>query len=158
VAACLLGGLTVAWSTATGVDVVRLDARGFTPVLLIPATESSTEQTRGLLPGAVPHADATFNAARAALLVTALTGHPCHLLEATEDRLHQPYRAAAMPASAALVRELRNASVPAVISGAGPSVLALCRDQAEATRAETLAPDGWETVVTAVAGAGAGLC
>jgi hypothetical protein len=46
------------------------------------------------------------------------------LLDATEDRLHQSYRAPAMPESAALVDRLRKAGVPAVISGAGPTVLA----------------------------------
>ncbi len=44
---------------------------------------------------------------------------------ATEDSLHQPYRASAMPRSAALLARLREAGIAAVISGAGPSVLAL---------------------------------
>jgi homoserine kinase len=47
------------------------------------------------------------------------------LLPATEDRLHQEYRAPAYPRSARLVHELRKAGVAATISGAGPSVLAL---------------------------------
>jgi homoserine kinase len=45
--------------------------------------------------------------------------------------------------------------VPAVISGAGPSVLALCRDADETRRAHVLAPDGWQVVPTSVVGAGA---
>lgn len=155
VAACLLGGLTIAWTKPAGIGVVRLDASGFTPVVFVPPTESSTEQARTLLPPTVAHPDATFNAARAALLVTALTGHPGQLLEATEDRLHQPYRAPAMPESAHLVHELRAAGVPAVFSGAGPSVLALCRDPDEMRRANALAPDGWQVLPTAVAGTGA---
>ena len=44
---------------------------------------------------------------------------------ATEDRLHQDYRGPSMPASAELVCRLRATGVAAVISGAGPSVLAL---------------------------------
>ena len=48
----------------------------------------------------VPHADAAFAAGRAALLVAALTGTPQALFDATEDRLHQSYRAPAMPDSA----------------------------------------------------------
>jgi homoserine kinase len=155
VAACLLGGLTIAWTKPAGIGVVRLDTSGFTPVVFVPPTESSTEQARTLLPPTVPHADATFNAARAALLVTALTGYPRHLLDATEDRLHQPYRAGTMPESASLVHELRAAVVPAVVSGAGPSVLALCRDADEMGRADQLAPDGWQVLPTAVAGVGA---
>jgi homoserine kinase len=47
------------------------------------------------------------------------------LFDATEDFLHQPYRAGSMPGSAGLLGALRAASVPAVVSGAGPAVLAL---------------------------------
>jgi len=71
----------------------------------------------------VPHADAAANAGRAGLLVHALTADPSLLLPATEDRLHQRYRAEGAPATYALVTELRAARVPAVVSGAGPSVL-----------------------------------
>jgi homoserine kinase len=88
-------------------------------------TAVATSTARGLLPAQVPHADAAFNAGRAALLVAALTERPDLLLAATDDRLHQPQRAAAMPASAALVARLRARGLPAVISGAGPTVLVL---------------------------------
>ena len=44
---------------------------------------------------------------------------------ATEDRLHQDYRAAGDAGTAALVGALRAAGVAAVVSGAGPTVLAL---------------------------------
>jgi homoserine kinase len=47
------------------------------------------------------------------------------LLDATEDWLHQGYRASAMPETDALLRRLRAAGLPAVVSGAGPSVLVL---------------------------------
>jgi homoserine kinase len=73
----------------------------------------------------VPHADAAANSGRAALLIAALTGAPDLLLDATEDRLHQSYRAPAMPESIALVERLRAEGVAAVVSGAGPTVLAL---------------------------------
>jgi homoserine kinase len=86
-----------------------------------------------MLPATVPHADAAFNAGRSALLVEAMARRPELLLAATEDRLHQHYRAAAMPRTAKLVERLRAAGIPAVTSGAGPSVLALTtRDTAEA--------------------------
>jgi homoserine kinase len=81
-----------------------------------------------LLPSTVPHADAAHSAGRAALLVAALTQRPELLLPATEDRLHQVYRAGAMPGTARLVAELRAQGVAAVVSGAGPSVLALAAD------------------------------
>jgi homoserine kinase len=93
----------------------------------------------------VPHADAAQNAARAALLVHALTSEPELLYPATEDRLHQPYRAQGMPATAALVASLRADGVAAMISGAGPSVLAL------ATRGWTPPEvDGWDTLALEV--------
>jgi len=143
VAACLRGGLTLAWTGAAGVGVARRDVHpDLLPVAFVPPTTSSTKEVRGLLPGAVPHADAAFNAARSALLVLALTGDPALLMTATEDRLHQGYRAAAMPDTAELVQRLRGDGVPAVVSGAGPTVLALCsREALDAVLAS--APQGW---------------
>jgi homoserine kinase len=153
VAPCLYGGLTIAWTADSagpepvaglgpgadtpGVGTVGVGTVGVgtaravrleplprvRPVLFIPPAPVSTEVARGLLPDQVPHADAARNAGRAALLVAALTARPDALLEATEDRLHQDYRAPAMPETCELVRRLRANGVPAVVSGAGPSVL-----------------------------------
>jgi homoserine kinase len=89
----------------------------------------------------VPHRDAAFAAGRAALLVAALTSRPELLFAATEDRLHQPFRLPAVPISAALFEALRSGGVPAVLSGSGPTVLALCRDGDEADRAVRIAGD-----------------
>ena len=127
VAPALLGGFTLAWKNAEGeVSAVRRDVHpGVRTVLFSSSQASSTEHSRTLLPQLVPHADAAANSARAALLVHALTTDPSYLLTATEDLLHQPYRAPSMPATAALVAELRAAGIAAVVSGAGPSVLAL---------------------------------
>jgi homoserine kinase len=94
------------------------------PVAIIAPGPVSTELARGLLPAHVPHADAARAAGRSALLVAALTTRPEVLLDATADWLHQDYRAPAMPATHDLVRRLRAAGIPAVVSGAGPSVLA----------------------------------
>jgi len=128
VAACLAGGLTIAWNSGS-VRSLRLEpVPGLTPVLCVPAVPLATEAARQVLPATVPHADAARNAARSALLVAALT-QPAPdaslLLDATEDSLHQPYRASSMPATAELVAALRKAGIPAVVSGAGPAVLAL---------------------------------
>lgn len=126
VAPCLLGGFTIAWTEETGARAVSLaPAPEVTPTVFVPEERGLTELARAALPAAVPHGDAARNAGRAALLVHALTHDPTLLLPATEDRLHQDYRAPGMPGSADLVRRLRAAGVPAVISGAGPSVLAL---------------------------------
>lgn len=127
VAPCLLGGATIAWTDPAGVArAVRIHpAPAIRPVVFIPAQQGLTAAARAALPETVPHADAAYSAGRAALLVHALTTAPDLLFEATEDRLHQTYRAPGMPASASLLRRLRAAGVAAVISGAGPSVLAL---------------------------------
>lgn len=128
VAPCLAGGLTIAWTQHGGAPrMVKLvpDA-SIRPVVIVPATRLATETARGLLPKDVPHKDAAFNAGRAALLIAALTQRPerALLLAATEDRLHQDYRAPAMRGSADLVERLRAVGVPAVVSGAGPTILA----------------------------------
>jgi homoserine kinase len=132
VAPCLLGGFTIAW-TQPSEDAPNGDARAVSlqpahrvqPVLLVPEERGLTAQARAELPVSVPHTDAALTAGRAALLVHALTADPGLLFPATEDRLHQNYRAAGMPGTAAVVRTLRDAGVAAVVSGAGPSVLAL---------------------------------
>lgn len=125
VAACLAGGFTIAW-TAGDVRSKRLEPlAGLTPVLCVPASPLATEVARRLLPERVPHREAAMNAARAGMLVAGLTADAALLLDATEDYLHQPYRVASMPATAGLVGALRLAGLPAVVSGAGPAVLAL---------------------------------
>jgi homoserine kinase len=126
VAPCLLGGFTIAWTEADGARAVRLaPSDDVTPVVYVPSVRGLTAHARAALPVQVPHQDAVFNTARAALLVHALTSAPDLLLTATDDRLHQPYRASAMPETATLVAALREVGVPAFVSGAGPSVLAL---------------------------------
>jgi homoserine kinase len=126
VAPCLFGGLTIAWTADDGAEAVRLEpAQTIAPIVFVPEERGLTAAARAALPATVPHADAARNAGRAALLVHALTAAPARLFAATEDLLHQPYRAAGMPGTAALVAELRASGVAAVVSGAGPSVLAL---------------------------------
>ena len=137
VAACYYGGLTIAWTDPGGAHAVRTEvADDVRAVALVPPFESSTAQARALLPVTVAHADAAFAAARTALLVAVLAGTagPELLGAATEDRLHQPYRATAMPESATLISSLRADGLAAVLSGAGPTVLVLARDQGEVDR------------------------
>ncbi len=151
VAACLRGGATFAWTEDDGrVGVARVEpSAGLAPVAFVPSTRASTAKVRGMLPATVPHADAAANGGRAALLPLALTTSPGLLFAATRDLLHQGYRAPAMPATAALVEALRAEGVPATVSGAGPTVLALVgADVAEAVAAR--APDGWRALRLAV--------
>ena len=131
--ASILGGAVVSWAeAAAGADgtpgyfaaPLRLH-RNVRLFSAVPDVRSSTAETRAVLPARVSHADARFNVSRAALLVLALTERPDLLMAGTEDVLHQPQRAASMPDSAQFLQFLRRNGVAAVLSGAGPSVLAL---------------------------------
>ncbi|HEX6359231.1 homoserine kinase [Actinophytocola sp.] len=125
-AASLYGGLVLAWTEGSRYRAVRLEPHpDVSPVVLVPDTLSATSVTRGLLPDNIPHTDAAFAAGRCALAVHALTARPDLLLPATEDRLHQDYRESAWPQTMRIVRELRENGVPAMVSGAGPTVFSL---------------------------------
>lgn len=149
VAACLAGGLTIAWTDDSGANSARLmPASGLTPVLCVPEVPVLTEAARRALPPVVPHQDAAANSARAALLVAAVTSDPGLLMAATEDFLHQRYRAPSMPATADLIGRLRAAGIAAVVSGAGPAVLALTVS-GSAPGADTVASDTVASVAAA---------
>ena len=126
VAPALFGGLTIAWVDEEGPHHKKLTVhRGISPLVLVAPNEMSTKLARSLQPDSVPHTDAVFNVSRSALLVAALTQSPELMMAATEDRLHQNYRASAMPITSDLIATLRKNGHPAVVSGAGPSVLVL---------------------------------
>jgi homoserine kinase len=159
VAPAILGGFTIAWLSApeprsrvAGERNARVPrarattlspAQGIEPVVFVPQNQGLTTAARAALPPHVPHRDAAFNAGRSALLVHALTREPTLLFEATEDRLHQGYRAPGMPATAALVAEIRKAGIPAVVSGAGPTVLALVMAESQWRLSGFAASGGW---------------
>ncbi|MBD3690038.1 homoserine kinase [Nanchangia anserum] len=141
VAPAIYGGLTVSWTDGEDARTLRLDPpEQLRLSVLVPGGELATERARSLLPASVPHADAAFNAARAALLVASLASGGGDLMAATEDRLHQPYRRDIMAESLELMDSLRARRFPAVVSGAGPSVLVFARLDAEA-RAHVEAAD-----------------
>ena len=156
VAAALRGGATIAWmeeltlgSTDTGIGIGRsisipVNAQ-IKAVVFIPENTLSTSKARKLLPDTVPHRDAVMNASHAALLSIALSTRPDLLFTATEDFLHQGYRTAGFPKSMELVNKLRKSGVAAMISGAGPSVLALhTGDDAAATAIIEAATSGFK--------------
>ncbi|MFH5824089.1 homoserine kinase [Georgenia sp. AZ-5] len=155
-APALLGGATVAWVDAGGAHAAALPLHErFAPTVLVPENRLLTHTARAVLPSEVPHRDAAFNAARTALLVLALGGREDLLMAATEDRLHQRYRADAMPGTRQAVRALREAGWPAVVSGAGPSVLVL--DELDDAAAQPLREHGWRVLRPGVARHGAHL-
>jgi homoserine kinase len=126
VAAAVLGGATIAWmENGVGRAITIPVNEKIQALAFIPTNHLSTSKARKILPDSVPHADAAANVGKAALLVEALSVRPDLLFVATEDRIHQEYRASAMPKSMELVNRLRAAGVAAFISGAGPTVLVL---------------------------------
>ncbi len=131
VAASLYGGIV---ATAGGRAVrIRLS---FDPaiVMWVPTFSTSTDESRGRLPAAVPLADVVFNIGHTALLVAALAaGDVGALRTATQDRLHQQQRlAAAEPSGAALDAALGAGAWAAWLSGSGPAVAVMCAvDEAE---------------------------
>lgn len=146
VAPALLGGFVVCGQAdgPAGTDVWAVQPAldpSIRTVVFVPPDGVSTEAARGLLPAEISHAAASANTGRAALLVAALAGATDQLLRATEDRLHQGFRAPAMPASHALVTALRAEGHAATISGAGPTVLVLTVDDPAPLLARC--PAGW---------------
>lgn len=142
-APAIFGGATIAYVEEGRAHTAHIPLGEVPATVLVPAAELSTSRSRGALPAQVPHEDAAFNAARTGLLALALGGQPELLFAATQDRLHQGYRAEVMPQTSSLVRALREEGAAAVVSGAGPSVLVLGQFS-EAARERI--PDGWVRV------------
>ncbi|WP_029146272.1 homoserine kinase [Microbacterium luticocti] len=155
VAPALFGGLTIAWLDETGPQYKKLLVhRGVSPLVFVPESTMPTSVSRTLAPLQVPREDAVFNVSRSALLIAALTQSPELLLAATDDKLHQNYRAQAMPETDKLVRALRQEGFAAVLSGAGPSVLVLADGPGRRVEAARLAASvtdtPWEALMLAV--------
>jgi homoserine kinase len=164
VAAAFYGGATIAWleskinhdgsNTNIGKAVsLKVDDR-IKAFLLVPENQLATAKARKLLPENISHQDAVLNSSRTALLVHALAERPDLLFTATQDLLHQSYRAQAMPKTIALVDKLRGAGLAAVVSGAGPSVMVLYSGgEDEIDQLQSIAP-GFNAMKLSIAKAG----
>lgn len=135
VAPALLGGLTVSIALDDRVESVRLDPPGDVVLLAwIPDRRLKTSEMRRVLPDAVPRADALANLARVAVGVAGLaSGRSDVIALLTQDRLHEPYRAAAYPELPHLVDAARAAgALGACLAGSGSTVVAfvLAKDTA----------------------------
>jgi homoserine kinase len=148
VAACLRGGLAIAYLSRDGWRAEHLHPHpGLRPVLLVPEHERlPTADARRVLPRELALADAAFNAGRAALAVVALTQRPDLLGDALDDRLHQNRRLPLVPAARAVFEDLRAAGIPVCVAGAGPSLLAF---ESEGRRVPDLGPS-WGCLRTRV--------
>lgn len=163
VAAAIYGGATVAWQemqhghNVTQSVQLEVDPR-ISVIAFVPSTLVATSKARKMLPELISHSDAVKNSANAALLVLALQHRPDLLHTATQDFLHQSYRASAMPASFALLTKLRSAGVAAFISGAGPTVLVLhTGGSAEVDELTRAAGDAFTVSALSVSRSGASL-
>jgi homoserine kinase len=140
VAAAIFGGITLAVTSPQAPATVRRFRvpASWIPVVFITKAESRTADMRGVLPASIPFSDAAAQAGRAALLATAVATADSALLRlAMDDRLHQPYRLPRLPNSARLIDvAYARGAIAACLSGAGPTVLALCDSPAVAHSVE----------------------
>lgn len=130
----VFGGLTIAMLGADGAPRhIRIPVEApLRAVVAVPSFSLRTSEARRRLPKQVPLADAVFNLSRTAMIAAgAATGDWGSALEGMEDRLHQPFRAALIPGFSEVCQAARSAGAQAaVLSGAGPSVLALVLETA----------------------------
>lgn len=140
VAAAMYGGFTVALTEPDGRVVLRRFRvpEAWIPVAFIPQRESRTADMRAALPASVPHAAAARQAGRSALLATAVMTSDAGLLRtAMADELHQPYRLPLLPGARTLIDlAYDRGAAGACLSGAGPTVLAICDSPASAHAVE----------------------
>lgn len=150
----LMGGCRLAASGGNGPDWSICDipwSDDVIPVVGVPDFELSTLAARQVLPKTCNYADAIFNTAHLGLLVRGLeTGDSQWLQVALEDRLHQPFRQSLISGYGAVQAAATAAGAYGlVISGAGPSLLALT-NAAQGARVATAMQTTWaEQGVTA---------
>ena len=128
VAPALYGGFTVCWISDESPQYARFEPANGLAAVVVPATgEIMTRDARKMLPADVPHEDAAFNVAHAGLLAASIiAGHPEHFGAALRDKLHEPYRSAAIEDLEDIHALLIEAGADGVaLSGSGPTVIGL---------------------------------
>lgn len=136
VAPALFGGFVLARSVDPP-DVVRLPVpAGIACAVLHPSIEVETRASRAVLPEMVPLRDAVRQWANVGALVAALHQGDLDLLgRAMVDYIVEPRRAHLVPGFARITAAARDAgAIGCTLSGAGPSMFALCRSRADASR------------------------
>ncbi|HHY06546.1 MAG TPA: homoserine kinase [Clostridia bacterium] len=133
-APALVGGLVLSVTSAKGIKYIKVEPQSPLQVIVaVPDFKLSTIAARKVLPDVVPYQDAVFNTGRFGLLMTSfLTGKYELLKLAMEDRLHQPYRLPLVPGlKEVMAAVISQGAFGSCLSGAGPSVLAFCNQQAD---------------------------
>jgi homoserine kinase len=127
-----LGGVTLTVQNGGKILPRIVDTQpDFKVVVVIPDILVETEKARAILPSMVPHKDLIFNASRVGLLVHAFMSRDyTDLATATEDRAHQNYRSFLVPGlKQALQAAVDSGAYGAVLSGSGPTLLAMCPER-----------------------------
>ena len=116
-------------------------------IVAIPDFELSTEEARSVLPKSLTYSDAVYNISHLSLLIKGLeTGNPDWLKEALKDKLHQPYRKSLIKGYDRLYDNVLNAGgYGMVISGAGPTLLALANTEAESAVIKSM-KETWQSM------------
>ena len=141
VAPALLGGCQLSVNAGERSQLIAITWQShLVPIVAIPDFELSTEKARSVLPADYPRKDAIFNASHLALLIKALEeGNGDWLRLALEDQIHQPYRQALIPGYAEMkTSALESGAYGLVISGAGPTLLAIASPDTAPLVAEAL--------------------
>ena len=157
VAPAVFGGLTTSWKNGDEFHTVRYGvSKQIRATIFVPNFTLSTQMARKALPEKVPYADAVFNVSRACLLPIAFgdfgdfgdsrdSANSCDfcvkttlsrndlLFTATQDAIHQPYRASLMQPTWDLVKALRDKGFAAAISGAGSCAAVFYEEKSPAT-------------------------
>jgi homoserine kinase len=139
-APALIGGFVASAIVGDTVEAIRFDVpRGLRAVVFIPELRLATSEMRAVLPETVPREDAVANLARVAIGVAGIaSGRRDILRYLTEDRLHEPYRAAVYPQLPRMIADARAAgAVGACLSGAGSSIVAFTDTVAGVARIES---------------------
>lgn len=154
VAPAVFGGLTTSWKNGDEFHTVRYGvSKQIRATIFVPNFTLSTQMARQALPETVPYVDAVFNVSRACLLPIAFGdfgdfsafADSCDscvkstlsrndlLFTATQDAIHQPYRASLMQPTWDLVKALRDKGFAAAISGAGSCAAVFYEEKSQAT-------------------------
>jgi len=133
-APALLGGIVLARRGVRRPVVPLPVPPGLSVALLHPRIEMSTRDARSALGTTIPLEDAIAQWGNTAALVAALYEGDLELLsDALDDRVAEPVRGGRVPAFGAVKEAaLARGALGCSLSGAGPSIVALCRDPAEA--------------------------
>ncbi|MGM0369081.1 MAG: homoserine kinase [Bacillota bacterium] len=132
VAPALLGGVVVSNYKNNKVAFEKIAAPELKIVVCIPDYELSTAKSREVLPTEVSFEDAVFNVSHMGMLLTGLLKQDYEVIkEGLKDKLHQPYRKKLLPGFERIRTELDSKALGIVLSGSGPTVIALTLEQEE---------------------------